>query len=98
MPRLERDYQLVLMEKIESKFPGCQIFNLTPLRILGIPDLLLLYENHWAMLETKRAIGSHRQALQEHYIALFDDMSFARFIDPSTEREILNELQRSFST
>lgn len=66
--------------------------------IQGIPDLLVLYEDKWAMLEVKVSPVSAVQPNQEYYIDMLDSMSFAAFIYPENEREVLNALQRSFKS
>lgn len=64
--------------------------------IQGIPDLLVLYEDKWASLETKKGAKSDRRPNQEYYVHMFDDMSFARFVSPDNMTEVLDDLQSTF--
>ena len=77
-------------------FPGCIVTKLDPRHIQGIPDLLILYENKWAVLECKRSKNEHRQPNQEYYISKMDSMSYASFIYPENKKEVLDELQQAF--
>jgi hypothetical protein len=66
----------------------------------GTPDLTIFYGSRWAVLEVKRDERARRnpEPNQEYYIDLLDSMSFAAFIYPSVEEEVLDALQRSFET
>lgn len=62
----------------------------------GVPDLTVLFNNKWGMLEVKESEDAPVRPNQEHYVEMFDKMSFAAFIYPSNEEDVLNELQQTF--
>lgn len=93
---LESRFKTKLITKLEFLFPGCIIIHLDPNDIQGISDLLILYEDKWAVLEGKREANSPVRPNQEYYINLMNKMSFASFIHPGNEEEVLHALQQSF--
>lgn len=94
----ESHYQTSLILTLRRMFPNCIILKNDSSYLQGVPDLLVLYRNKWAMLEVK-ATGRFRvQPNQEYYVDLLDKMSFAAFIYPEIEEEVLNDLQRAFSS
>lgn len=95
---LESVFQKRLMRKLKQMFPECVVIKNDCTYIQGIPDLLILYKNKWAMLECKRSKDADRQPNQDYYVELFDSMSFARFIFPENQEEVLNELQQAFKS
>ena len=94
----ESAYQRDLIKRIALMFPGCFILKNDPSFMQGVPDILILYEDRWAMLEVKMGDLAHIQPNQEFYIETLNEMSFASFINPDTEEDVLNELQRAFGT
>jgi hypothetical protein len=89
----------VLKPELERRFPGCEILKQEPLvTFQGIPDLLVLWGNRWAALETKKARKSERQPNQEYHVARLDHMSFADFVHPGNYEQVLDELERAFNT
>lgn len=96
MPKLESDFVLDLKDELKRRFPDCFIIKLDANQFQGIPDLLVLWGQYWAILETKRTPRSRNQANQEYYIGLFDDMSFAAFVHPLNYRETLDDMERAF--
>ncbi len=90
--RSEAGYQTKLIKKIELRFPGCHVVKNNPAHTQGVPDLLILIENLWAMLEIKMSETSPKQPNQEHYVDLFNRMGFASFISPETEDQVLGDL------
>lgn len=93
---LENKFKTDLIKKIEKRLPGCIVVHLDPTEIQGIPDLLVLYGDKWAALEGKKKGSASHRPNQDYYVELMDRMSFARFIFPENEEEVLDELQRSF--
>jgi hypothetical protein len=92
----EAEYQAKLIRKIRDTIPGSIVIKNDSSLMPGIPDLLVLYEDRWAMLEVKMSNDSSYQPNQDYYIDLFSQMSYASFIFPEIEEEVLYDLQFSF--
>ena len=87
----------VLKPRLQREFPGCVIIKQDPnTSFQGVPDHLVLYEDKWAALETKRARKSSRQPNQPYYIEQMDGMSYASFVDPSNIEGVISDLQTAF--
>ena len=95
---LERDFQPELKKEIRARFPGCYIFKLDSSEYQGIPDLLILFNDKWAILEVKRNAAAIHQPNQDWYVDEFDKMSFSAFIFPENKEAVLNDLQQAFGT
>ena len=93
----ERDYQAHIIKKLRQRFPACMILKNDASYLQGIPDLLILHMDRWAMLEVKRSPLFAYQPNQLYYIDLLNDMSFAAFIYPENEDLVLDDLQHAFS-
>ena len=89
----ERTYQAQLIGRIRTRFPDCTVLKNDPSYMQGIPDILILFKNQWAMLEVKMEADSSQQPNQDYYVQRFNEMSFASFINPGNEEEVLNDLQ-----
>ena len=89
----ESDYQKYLIDKIGAMFPGCVIHKNAGY-IQGFPDLTVFFAGGYAMLEVKISRDASHQPNQDWYIEHLNRMSFARFIYPENEEEVLNELFR----
>lgn len=94
---LESQFQKRLISKIKSRFADCIVLKNDPTYIQGIPDLLVLCGSKWAALEVKNDEKAHVQPNQRYYVAQMDEMSFARFIHPQNEEEVLDELEKILS-
>ncbi len=92
----ESTYQLRLLRILHEMFPGCFVLKNDSSYVQGVPDLIVLYNDTWAMLEVKLDAKSDVQPNQEHYVQLFNEMSFASFINPEIEEDVLYELQQAF--
>lgn len=93
----ETQYQnKILIPRIYEYLPDSVVIQNDPKKIQGIPDLLVLWGDRWAMLEVKRSANEAPEPNQEYYVAMFNTMSFAAFICPENEDEVLNALQSAF--
>jgi len=92
---LESVYQARLIKELYYRFPGCVVIKNDTSYMQGIPDLLILFNDKWAMLEVKSSADAKIQPNQSHYVDQLDVMSFAAFIYPENEEEVLNALQRT---
>lgn len=93
---LENRFKTKLIAEIKDMFPGCIVTHLDPTEIQGIPDLLILYGNKWAVLEGKKNATASCRPNQEYYVDLMDRMSFAAFIYPENKDIVLNAMYLHF--
>lgn len=94
----ESVFQAGVIKDLKRLFPGCIVLKNDANYLQGIPDLLILYNTHWAALECKARPSAHIQPNQLYYVETMNEMSFASFIYPENKEEILNDLQRAFGT
>lgn len=94
----ENRFQSGLIKELKERFPGCMVLKNDPNYIQGMPDLTVLYENKWAMLECKKSKNEPHRPNQDHYVEQGNKMSFARFIFPENKTEVLDELQQAFES
>jgi len=92
----ENTFQSNLIKKLKRVFPGCEVMKLDANYKQGIPDLLILYEDKWAILECKQSSGAKHQPNQDYYVDHLNRMSFSAFIFPENEEEVLNDLKSAF--
>lgn len=95
MANKENKFQADLIKELKQLFPGCMILKNDANYIQGIPDLTILYNDRWAVLECKKNRTANHRPNQDYYVKKMDDMSFARFIYPENKEEIINELQQA---
>ena len=95
MRKQEGRFQDSLIKDLQVRFPGCFILKNDPNYIQGIPDLLILYKDRWAMLECKESRRAKHRPNQDYYVEAFGEMSYASFIFPENKEEVLDELQQA---
>jgi hypothetical protein len=94
----EGQYQTKVIKRIERMFPGCEVLKNDASYKQGIPDLILLWHGFWAALEVKTGSSTGKQPNQDYYIEKLREMSFAAYIYPECEEEVLNALQQAFKS
>lgn len=95
---LESKFKSNVFDRLREMFPGCELLHNDSRSLPGVPDTLILWEEHWAMLEFKKSSTAKKQPNQDYYVDMFDKMSFAAFIFPENEEEVLRELKEAFGT
>ena len=91
----EAQFQARLIEKLRLLFPDCLILKNDPAYLQGVPDLVIFYGARYAFLEVKASERARTQPNQKYYVRKIDAMSFAAFIYPSNEQEVLCALERA---
>ena len=91
----ESEYQSELKKRILERMPDAIVLKNDPNYIQGIPDLLVLRKKKWAALEVKKDKDAMHRPNQDFYVDKMNEMSFASFIWPENEEEVLNALERS---
>ncbi len=94
---LENKFKTKLIKEIKSRFPGSFVFHLDQTELQGAPDLLVLFGKHWAALEGKKNKEASLRPNQQYYVDRLNEMSFARIIFPENAKEVLDEMERSFT-
>lgn len=93
----ESVFQSHVIRRLKMEFPGCVVLKNDSSILQGVPDLIVLYHDRWAMLEVKASSRSRAQPNQRYYVELFDEMSFGAFIYPENEEEVIRDLQHAFT-
>jgi len=93
----ESKFQTQLIKEIKRMLPGCFVLKNDPSYLQGVPDLLVLYRDRWAMLEVKASEEAYVGPNQEYYINVFRSMSFSAFIYPENKKEVLDDLQHALT-
>ncbi len=92
----EQQFQKEVIDDIKFLFPGCIVLKNDPSYIQGMPDLTVLWNNSWALLECKISEKAKHQPNQDYYIERAQEMGFGSFIFPENKVEVLYAMERSF--
>lgn len=97
MAKLERDFQPTLIKDIEHLFPKCLVMKNDAGYRQGIPDLLILWRDRWALLEVKKSANEPPRPNQPYYVNWAQENSFGAFIFPENKNEVLRALVEYFN-
>ena len=92
----ESEFQAHLIKTLKTLLPDCVVLKNDSSYMQGVPDLLILFNDRWAMLEVKASANAAQQPNQQIWVEQFNEMSFSAFIYPENEGVVLRALQRSF--
>ena len=93
---VESKFQSQLIRKIKNEFPGCMVLKNDPTYLQGVPDLTVFCGNKWAALEVKKSANASHRPNQNYYVDKMNRMSYATFVYPENEKEVLAELHKKF--
>ena len=91
-------YKRKFMDELEKRYPGCVLLHTDTRQLQGIPDLLMLWNDIWAAFEVKASADADRQPNQPWYVERWNEMSFAAFVYPEIEEQVLDELQQTLQS
>lgn len=101
---LESRYQRKLIKRLKSEFPDCVILKNDAGYIDCIPDLTVFWGKHYALLEVKRSRKAFEDSRkedkrrnQEWYVNKFNNWSYASFVYPENEDQVISEMKEAFS-
>lgn len=94
----ESKFQENLVKELKTIFPDSIVLKNDPNYIQGFPDITVLNGNKWAALECKRSDSESHQPLQDYYVDLLNNMSYAAFVYPENKEVILDEIQRALGS
>lgn len=96
MNRAESRFQAHFIKLLRRQFPGSIILKNDPNYLQGVPDVLLLWREHWAAFECKSSENASTRPNQREYVLLMDAMSFSSFVFPKNVDKVLHEVQLAF--
>lgn len=91
--KLESDFKKDLVDELKRLFPGVVILKNNEQHKQGVPDMLILYGPHWAILEVKRSRKAPYRPNQEYYLDTWGEHGYTATIYPENKKEILYELE-----
>lgn len=94
----EGKFQDKLVNDLKAIFSGCLIMKNDANARQGIPDLLILYKDRWALLEVKKSEDAPSRPNQPWYVEWAAANSFGAFIFPENRDVVLKELSRFFKS
>lgn len=95
MGKKESEFQSNLIDELKERFPGCIVVKTDAGFIQGIPDLIILFNDKWAMLECKKSKDAKHRPNQDYYVNLLNKLSFSAFIYPENKESILDGMEKA---
>lgn len=96
MPKRENAFQAELIREIKKRMPESMVLKNDSSYIQGFPDITVLFEGGWAVLEAKREKDASHRPNQDYYVTKMGTMGFSKFVYPENREDVLNELERAY--
>ena len=93
----ESDFQSDLIKQIKKELPGSLVLKNDSGYLQGIPDLVVMHGEKYALLEVKKSSSEPHQPNQDYYIEKAQKESFGGFIFPENKKQILSEMYEYFA-
>lgn len=93
----ESDFQKKVIKRLKEEFPNCVVMKQDATYKQGIPDLVVFFGKHYAMLECKISATAHHQPWQDYYIQQFNEWSYASFVYPDNLEKVIERLKEVFA-
>lgn len=94
--KLESRFQSELKKRLYDMFPECIVLKNDANSQQGIPDLVVLWRDKWALLEVKRNENATEQPNQRWFVDKANEFAYGAIVCPENAEEILYELQQAF--
>ena len=96
---LESEFKKLVKQRIKYRFASLVLDFIEPLgHNRSMPDLIILGPRVWAALEFKRAKDSPLRPNQLYHVMRMKEKGYATFIFPENLEEVLDELERLFTS
>lgn len=95
----ENKIQSDIVSELKELFPDSIILKNDPNYKQGIPDLVLLDREGWALLEVKRDANASHRPNQNYYVNKANELGqYGSFIYPQNKTEVYNGIQETFTS
>ena len=94
---LESEFKAWFKNEIRESIPHVKMYE-PKTHTRSAPDLIILGTGEWVVIEFKRAKDADRQPNQDYIMDVLGGMGHAYFAHPDNAEEVLNGLERLFST
>ena len=96
---LESELKGRVKNRIRQRLPYTELTFIEPKTFSrSHPDLVILGLRAWAALEIKRSFDAPKQPNQQYRVDRLNLIGYARFVYPENLEEVLDELERLFTS
>jgi len=94
---LEATFKARFIERLRCRLRGVDLDIIHNTTGNSKPDLIILGSPNWAALEFKKTARSKTRPNQPYHVERMNAKSYARFVYPTIEEEVLDELEELFT-